>query len=203
MARIVSVLAIAVAGIIHLILAPVHFDHAPAHGVFFALAGVGEILWAMLFWRRPSESLYNLGLLLVGGLVSLWVITRFVPGPFEHEPGALDLGGIACKVSELAGILALTILAFQGSVIGAARRSAVRVVADALALALLGGLAFFMVGRAAEPLLPFLASTGGHEEAGSDHGHAGDGHQDDGHQDDGHQDGAVDEHGGAESDHEE
>jgi hypothetical protein len=46
MMRMISIItiAIAIAGLIHLVLAPAHYAHAPAHGVFFALAGMAEIL---------------------------------------------------------------------------------------------------------------------------------------------------------------
>ncbi|MEO1368792.1 MAG: hypothetical protein AAFX50_16575, partial [Acidobacteriota bacterium] len=44
----VAVLALAVAGAVHLQIAPVHYDHAPAHGLFFGGLGVAQVLWAIL-----------------------------------------------------------------------------------------------------------------------------------------------------------
>lgn len=37
--RSIGVLTIALAGLVHLLIAPLHYDHAPAHGIFFAVAG--------------------------------------------------------------------------------------------------------------------------------------------------------------------
>jgi drug/metabolite transporter (DMT)-like permease len=88
---------IAFAGVIHIYLAPQHFAHAPAHGIFFAVSGVAELVWAYLFLRRPTEQMYNIGIMLAGGLIILWAITRVLPAPFEHEVGIVDLGGILLR----------------------------------------------------------------------------------------------------------
>jgi hypothetical protein len=49
-----AALLMAVAGIIHLVITPIHYAHAPAHGLFFALCGVIQIALGLLIWRRPS-----------------------------------------------------------------------------------------------------------------------------------------------------
>jgi copper(I)-binding protein len=175
MTRMLSVTAIAIAGLIHLILAPAHFEHAPAHGIFFALAGAAEILWAVAFWRRPSQPLYYAGLALAGGLIVLWALTRLAIPPFEHEPGPVDASGLVCKLSELAGFISLIALAAQGQISNIAGKPAWRLAGIALGLALLSGLALYGIGRAAEPLLSSLASPGEHAEGESlsDHGMEG------------------------------
>jgi copper(I)-binding protein len=168
MTRSISILAMVAAGVIHMVLAPDHYSHAPAHGIFFAIAGAVEMLWAIAFWRRTSRGLYAAGLAIAGGLIVLWAITRFAPAPFEGEPGLVDAGGILCKLSELAGFGALVGLALQGQVAGSARQSNGRVIASALALALISGIAAYGLGFAAEPLFPSLAGQDhGHEEGGA------------------------------------
>ena len=159
------VIAIAIAGVIHLLLAPSHYAHALAHGLFFALAGMAELLWAVLFWRKPSSKLYYLGLALAGGLIVLWLITRFLVAPFEHEPGAWDIGGLVCKASELAAILALSAMAVQGQITGLPRISPARSIGIALILALAMGVFSYGIGLALESVLPFLAGS-------DEHGHA-------------------------------
>lgn len=181
MLRTLSVIAIAIAGIIHLVLAPAHYQHAPAHGIFFVIAGVGEILWAVLFWRRPSQPLYYAGLVLAGGLIVLWALTRFAIPPFEHEPGLVDASGLVCKLSELVAFISLIALAAQGKISGIARISTWRLAGVALGLALLSGLALYGIGRAAEPLLPSLASPGEHAESGTSSGHEMEGGEMQGH----------------------
>lgn len=183
MTRTLSIIAIAIAGLIHLILAPAHYQHAPAHGIFFVIAGVGEILWAVLFWRRPSQPLYYAGLVLAGGLIVLWTLTRFAIPPFEHEPGPVDASGLVCKLSELASFISLVFLAAQGKISGIARIPAWRLAGVALGLAVLSGLALYAIGRAAEPLLPSLASPGEHTKSETAPGHEMEGGEMPGHDD--------------------
>jgi copper(I)-binding protein len=164
--RSIPVIAIATAGVIHLVLAPVHYAHAPAHAIFFALAGVAELLWAAAFWRKPTSRLYYLGVALAGGLVVLWAMTRFLIAPFEQEPGTWDLGGLVCKASELVAILALVAMAVQGKIIGLPRVSLARAAGVALGMSLAAGVFSYGVGMALEPALPSLARSEEHDHAG-------------------------------------
>jgi len=154
--RYIPVIAIILAGLIHLAVAPEHYAHAPAHGLFFVLAGVAEILWALAFWRRPTPRRYHLGLALAGGLIVLWAITRVLPAPFGHGPEPVNASGLVCKISELIGVLSLVMLAAQGQLIGASSQPPLRAAGEALALALVVGLISYGAGYAATPLLPTL-----------------------------------------------
>jgi copper(I)-binding protein len=167
----VPIVAIALAGAIHLGVAPMHYAHAPAHGIFFAVAGIVEILWALAFWRQPSLKLYFIGLALAGGLVVLWAITRALPAPFGHGPEAIEAGGLVCKVSELTGIIALMMLAWRGQLPGVTQRPVWRVAGEALALALIMGWGSWGLGYAATPWLPTLDAqeTALHTEHTHDH----------------------------------
>jgi len=157
-------IAIAAAGVIHLVLAPQHYAHAPAHGIFFALAGIAEIAWALAFLRYPTQPMYYTGLALAGGLVVLWIITRYLPAPFEHEMGVIDLGGIVCKLSEITGIAALVAIAAQGRIAGMAKHSVARMAGTALLVAFSVGVVTYEVSLAIEPFFPSLAGEGNHEE---------------------------------------
>jgi copper(I)-binding protein len=176
MKQLITIVAIAVAGVIHLVLAPSHYAHAPAHGIFFILAGIAEIVWAVVFWRRSSEKLYYGGVVLTGGLIVLWILTRFMTPPFEHEPGPVDASGLITKLCELAGLVSLVVLAVQGQIAGLARERIPQLVGIAIGLALISGIGAYQVGLAAEPLFPGLrgAAENGHEESGTemsdDHG---------------------------------
>ncbi|MCS7222768.1 MAG: copper chaperone PCu(A)C [Anaerolineae bacterium] len=168
--RSISVVAIALAGVIHLVITPFHYDHAPAHGIFFAVAGIAEILWALAFWRRPSLRSYYIGLAVAGGLVVLWGITRALPAPFGHGPEPIEALGVVCKLSELIGLSALIMLALQGRLTEGVKRPAWRTASEALTLALVLGLASWGIGYAATPWLPTL----GPQEAISHEGHVHD-----------------------------
>ncbi|MEX2162076.1 MAG: hypothetical protein WD751_09190 [Anaerolineales bacterium] len=155
MTRLAS-LAIAAAGVIHLIIAPEHYAHSPAHGILFAMAGVTEIAWALAFLRWPTERMYYVGISIAGALIALWALTRFIPMPFEHEIGEVDLAGVLCKLSELIGLGALLILASQGRIAGLARRTFVGFMGEAIILGAFFGIGAYMVAHEVEPYLPFL-----------------------------------------------
>ncbi|MEX2143834.1 MAG: hypothetical protein WD740_04510 [Anaerolineales bacterium] len=161
-------IALGAAGLIHLFLAPQHYAHAPAHGIFFAVAGLAQIVWAVAFIRKPSMRLYYAGLALAGGLVVLWGLTRVFPAPFHDQAEVVDLGGIVCKLSELAGLGALLALAAQGGILGLGRQTMARLAAIGLLLAAAGGLLSYGIGRAAEPLFPSLFGAE-HVDSGLDH----------------------------------
>jgi hypothetical protein len=150
-------LTIAFAGITHAYLAPEHFAHAPAHGLFFAVSAVVEIAWAYIFFRRQDEKTYYAGLMIAGGLIILWAATRVLPAPFEHEVGVVDLGGVICKTSELVGMAALLILASQGKIAGIAGRTFGRLLAEGVILSFFVASLTYVAGHDFEPLMPFLA----------------------------------------------
>ena len=154
----VAAYSIAFAGLIHLYLAPHHYSHAPAHGIFFVVAGVAELVWAYLFlrMRKPSENMYYIGIMLVGGLIVLWGVTRIIPAPFEHEIGPIDLSGVITKLSEIVGLVALLMLAARGKVTGI-KRSFGRLFSEALIVAFFVAFGIYIAGHEFEPLMPFLA----------------------------------------------
>lgn len=161
----IASISMAFAGFIHAYLAPQHYAHAPAHGLFFAASAIIEIAWAYLFWRRQDEKIYYAGLIIAGGLIILWAATRVLPAPFEGEVGEVDLGGILSKLSELVGMGALVMLAVQGKIVGLVKRSLFGLVAQALILSLFAGTLTYIAARDLEPLLPSLGGAEHHEHS--------------------------------------
>jgi hypothetical protein len=183
-----AVLLIILAGIIHLVIIPEHWDHAPAHGLFFGLVGVLQIGWGIAFWKRPSPTLYYAGFLLAGGLISLWVITRLWTAPFHPGPEPVDLAGIVCKLAELLALFSLAALAFTGTAVGQTKRLVVASLGLLLALSIVAGAGTYGVAIAAEPLFPGLVADHDHDhdhdhrhDAGHDHGHDADDEHGDSH----------------------
>jgi hypothetical protein len=154
--RSVCVITIALAGLVHLLIAPAHYAHAPAHGIFFAVAGIGQFAWAVIFWRRPSLALYRVGLAVSGGLVVLWLLTLALPAPFGgHDAGTIDASAVVCKASELIGLIALVALVLQGGKLAiGGNLSAPRLMSEAVLVSLVVGAVFFGAGKAAEPMFP-------------------------------------------------
>jgi hypothetical protein len=160
-----AVLAMMLAGVLHLFVVREHWGHAPAHGLFFLLAGLFQIGWSIAFLRRDSEPLRRLGFVGAVALVLLWVVTRLAPAPFGHGPEEVDVPGVATKVCEVACAAALGLLIAAGAA-AQPRRSAWRpVVGLAIAAFLLTTLTYG-VARAAEPILPGLSA-----EASEQHEH--------------------------------
>ncbi|MBI1800926.1 MAG: FixH family protein [Chloroflexi bacterium] len=141
------------AGVIHLLIAPLHGAHAPAHGWFHLLSGAAQVLWGIAFWRRPSIRLMRVGVLLAGSLITLYGVTRLWPAPFTHDIEEIDLYGIATKACEGLGVAALIALMSTAAARGTrARRSAMAILGAALML----GLFAYGAASAAEPLFPWL-----------------------------------------------
>jgi hypothetical protein len=203
--RYICVATIALAGLVHLFIAPAHYGHAPAHGIFFAMAGLVQCAWVIAFWRRPSLTLYRLGLAVSGGLVVLWLLTLALPAPFGgHDSGSIDTPALVCKLSETIGLVALVALVMQGGQLAlAGALSAPRLMSEALLVSLLVGGAFFGVGKVAEPLFPQWQHGAEHLPAAEhgDHSHDGEhAHDEAGHE---HGDEATepDHHGDEQPDH--
>jgi len=74
-------------GALHVGAAPQHFGHSLAYGLFLLVIGLGELLWAAAFWRRPSPGLKVSGAVLAGASIVLWAITRVLPVALRPRAG--------------------------------------------------------------------------------------------------------------------
>jgi|SRR3990170_5619929 len=152
-----AVLTMVLAGAMHLYVVREHWARAPAHGLFFLVAGLFQIGWSIAFLRSDSEALRRLGFVGSLVLVLLWAVTRFIPAPFGHGPEGVDAPGVATKICEVACAAALGLL-IASSAASEPRRTAWRpVVGLAIAAVVLTGLTYG-AARAAEPIFPGLTA---------------------------------------------
>ncbi len=100
-------------GIMHVLLAPDHLadDLGIGHGIYFAITGLTQIGFGLLFISKPTRGLAIIGSVGTIGSIFLYFITRMVdlPEPF----GALediDQVGILAKIVEISLIVILTYL---------------------------------------------------------------------------------------------
>jgi drug/metabolite transporter (DMT)-like permease len=156
---------IGLAGVIHILITPQHWAHAPAHGLLFAVVGVAEMAWAVVVWRHPSATAYRIGMVAAVGLVVLWAITRILPAPFGHGPESVEPFGVVCKLAEALGAIVLGVLVLRETAPNERRRPAWRVITQLVIVAFVAGFLSYGVARAAEPLLPSLGHL---EEAHED-----------------------------------
>ena len=92
------------AGVIHLALVGQHAAESLASGVFFAAAGVTELLLAVALWRTPRSRRTALAAgVVAGGLLVLYGVSRLWSIPAFGGQEAVDTLGLLTKLLELVG----------------------------------------------------------------------------------------------------
>jgi hypothetical protein len=101
---------IAIPGILHLIFASNVIGSNLLSGIFFIIAGVVQIFWALPMIRRWGKIWYYIGIAGTVILIILWTVTR-APNPIT-EGRALPISeiGIAIEVFQIAYIVITVII---------------------------------------------------------------------------------------------
>ena len=106
--------ATAIAGILHLILAPNSLGFNVNNGIFFIVAGIAQLFWVVPMVRRWGAPWYYAG---IGGtivLIAIWVITRMPDNPITGRAGPPNAMGIAVEVLQFAFIgLTAAVIAYE------------------------------------------------------------------------------------------
>lgn len=110
---VLTVLAVvsAACSVIHFAVAGMHWQDYWAFGAFMLASAWLQLGWSVMAVLRPSRMLLVLGMLLNGGIVVTYVITRTVGdvvGPTPHTPEGVGLGDGLCTVLE--GLVAVACL---------------------------------------------------------------------------------------------
>lgn len=120
MERIYSVLyyaaagATAIAGILHLILAPNMLNFNPNATILFAIGGAAQVFWAVPMARKWGRAWYSIGIAGTIAFLLIWVITRFPGNPITGRGGGVNEMAIAVEAMEALFIgLAATILVIE------------------------------------------------------------------------------------------
>ena len=155
--------ALLVAGIVHLLIAPVHMDHSPAHGIFFGFAGLMQLGWAVEFRASPTRRMLQVGIALSAGMVALWALTLVLGAPFAPAPEPIDWSVYASKIAEGIGAGALAVMGWRGEFAeGADGATARRTVTEGFGMALAVCIGSYGGAWLVEPFLPGLAEGPGH-----------------------------------------
>lgn len=157
------------AGALHLVISPRHYDHAKAHGIFFALLGAAQIVLAVVLARRPTRILMTATLLLSGLSITLYAIVTNVNAPFHDAPEDLEFFAVATKVLEALALAASAAYLIERRGARSALWAAGLVAGLVVASAALGA-ATYGAAKAMEPVFPGLAEPGDPEE-GHSHAH--------------------------------
>ena len=97
--------ALAVVGVIHIVLSPEYLDEQAYVGVLFILGGIGALLVAARLWFTDDRAAGTLGALIAAGMFVGFVLSRTtgLPGFKEEE---WELSGIVSLILE-AGFIGL------------------------------------------------------------------------------------------------
>ena len=102
-----ALIAIAIAGAIHLLAATIHMTHMTAHGVSLLAIGSLQLAWGLIAWRWWNRGVMVMGIALSLGLVALWVLLYSVPSPWighlTLHARMFDWMLVVTKLCELAG----------------------------------------------------------------------------------------------------
>ena len=92
----------AIAGILHLILAPNMLNFNPNSAILFFVGGAAQLFWAVPMIRRWGRVWYGVG---IGGtlvLIAIWIITRMPGNPITGRGGMVNEMGIAVETMQWA-----------------------------------------------------------------------------------------------------
>ena len=105
--------AIAVVGVIHLILSPEYLDEQAYVGVLFIAGGLGALVVAVRLWLTADRAAGTLGVLIAAGMFAGFVLSRTtgLPGFKEEE---WELSGIVSLILE-AGFIGLWLSALRAA----------------------------------------------------------------------------------------
>jgi hypothetical protein len=102
------------AAVIHFVVVPGHWDEYWGQGLFFIIAAIAQLLWAVWVLVAPSRLLYLLGAVGNAAIVLLWVVTRTagIPvGPGAGEREAVEFADTLATVFEVLLVIGALALA--------------------------------------------------------------------------------------------
>ncbi|MDE3074114.1 MAG: FixH family protein [Chloroflexota bacterium] len=164
------------AGVLHVAISPIHWQHAAGHGIFHLLSGIGEVVLGVAFLRRPRPSLAYVGTILAGSLVTLIVVTRILPAPFEFGPEEYELTSATALLLQGLAIISLIallwgeepetpasrlrgLLGLRDADAPASKMGGWSLVSLLVASAVGAGILAYAVAEAVQPALPWLGES--------------------------------------------
>lgn len=103
--------ALAVAGALHLGLAPSHFEEAYAYGAFFAAAAITQLALAPLVVVTPRPWVGRVAALSAAVLIAVYLAYRVVAPPGATERESFDAVGVTVQLAQLVVVVAGVALA--------------------------------------------------------------------------------------------
>jgi peptidoglycan/LPS O-acetylase OafA/YrhL len=85
----------AIAGILHLTLAPNMLNFNPSGAILFFVGGAAQLFWVIPMIRRWGRIWYGVGIVGTLVLIAIWIITRIPGNPITGRGGMVNEMGIA------------------------------------------------------------------------------------------------------------
>ncbi|MDQ4100812.1 MAG: hypothetical protein M3115_01310 [Thermoproteota archaeon] len=92
----------AIAGILHLILAPNMLNFNANSAILFFIGGATQLFWAVPMVRRWGRVWYGIGIVGTLFLSAIWIITRIDGNPITGRGGMINEMGIAVQTMQWA-----------------------------------------------------------------------------------------------------
>lgn len=103
--------AMPMAGLLHLGLAPIHLEHSVEHGLALFAVGVADVVWTGVWLQGRSRATAWTGVALGVASLYLYSLTRVLPLPFEGRPEEVDGFGMATQLCEAVAFVSLSAFA--------------------------------------------------------------------------------------------
>jgi hypothetical protein len=100
---------VALAGLIHLVLIPEHFEEQFAYGVIFTAMAMFQLHLALVLTVRPGPGAYRAGIWGSGLIALVYVATRLAPPPGSDTPEEVNAIGVVATALELAAVILLAV----------------------------------------------------------------------------------------------
>ncbi|MBI1279935.1 MAG: hypothetical protein GC179_17545 [Anaerolineaceae bacterium] len=113
-----AIALIVVTGLIHLVTAPENFDEAAYKGMMFMVNGVAALIAAAGIYRGSKTWGWGLGLLVAGGAIVMYVVSRTIglPGIGIDDAWFEPIGVLSLLVEGIYVVLAIKVLGQRQSI---------------------------------------------------------------------------------------
>ena len=92
----------ALAGILHLTLAPNMLNFNPSGTILFFVGGAAQLFWVIPMIRRWGRIWYGIGIVGTLVLIAIWIITRIPGNPITGRGGMVNEMGIGVEAIQWA-----------------------------------------------------------------------------------------------------
>ncbi len=174
--QIALITALGFSGGVHLWIAPDHFSHAPAHGLFFWAIGFAQCIWAgiaLFRHKRLAQSswLFITGITLSGGVIVVWLLSHNTWTPYSEEIHPVDWSTTLTKILEAFTFIGLLLTGKPQGIPQAVLRILRSKYVIGVLVSGLTGFAMWGIGMLTEPYFPMLwHGQGDHDHSTHDHG---------------------------------